>query len=59
MYVDGLWVAIEAIPGHHYFSGFMASHTAPPYHNYGLSVSFDGAHFLRWLGKGLFSDGSS
>lgn len=59
VYVDGLWVAIEATPGHHYFSGFMASHTAPPYHRYGLSVGFDGAHFLRWLGKALSPDGSS
>lgn len=35
---DGLWVATTGIPGHRYFLGFMANHTALPEPRYGLSV---------------------
>ena len=50
---------LKATPGHHYFSGFMASHTVPPRHHYGLSVGFDGAHFLWLIRKETFPGGSS
>lgn len=47
-------MAIDTASGHHYLSGFMASHTVPAYSRYDLSVNFDGVHFLLLIRKETF-----